>query len=89
MRAEALVQAMTLDEAIWAGDVDTLDEMAPCVCCCSEHTHLGCPAREWRGCRSGLGPGEEPYDESAWMRHYKANHGMTEREFYCVEEISQ
>jgi hypothetical protein len=75
-----------IKEAIWAGDVETLDELARCVCCCSEHTHLGCPARVWNGCRSGLEPGEEPYDEKGWVAHYAKHHGMTEEDFYGEEE---
>jgi hypothetical protein len=77
-----------LDEAIWADDAGACDELAPCECCCAEHTHLYCPARYWNGCRSGLGPGEEPEDGKSWAKHYAAHHGMTEAEFYGLTEGS-
>jgi len=69
--------------AMWAGDVDMLHELSPCGCCCGEHTHLYCQAREWGGCRSGLMPGESA-DEDAyeWQRWYAEIRGMTEAEFF-------
>lgn len=77
MTSKALIDAM------WAGDVDRLEELAPCGCCCHEHTHIYCGAREWGGCRSGLGPGESlEGDAQAWQEHYAKYHGMTEAEFY-------
>lgn len=75
--------------AIWAGDIETLDKLAPCGCCCSEHTDLDCPARYWNGCRSGLGPGEQPYDGEAWAEHYAKLHGMSEAEFYDWEVLDE
>jgi hypothetical protein len=38
-------------KALWAGDLDTLHELAYCACCCAEHTLSDCPARLWSGCR--------------------------------------
>lgn len=68
---------------MWAGDVDKLHELAPCECCCHEHTFLYCPAREWGGCRSGLAPGEtDPWDEPGWQEHYAKHHGMSWEMFY-------
>lgn len=74
---------MTLDEAIWAGDVDWLSEHAPCVCCCGEHTFEGCPAREWGGCR-GQGSMTRAEQES-WQRFYEETRGMSWEDFYGYE----
>lgn len=64
-----------LEDAIWAGDVDTLNELARCQCCCDEHTFgSGCPAYAWGGCR-GQG-GMTRADEESWQRHYKQEHGI-------------
>jgi hypothetical protein len=71
-----------LEEAMWAGDVDKLYELAPCSCCCHEHTHAWCRARLWGGCRSGLAYGDTGDDAQAWLEHYKRFHGMTEEQFY-------
>lgn len=71
-----------VDEALWAGDRDWLDLLAPCACCCYEHTFADCPARHWNGCRSGLEPGETYPDHHAWARWYAEHRGMTEEEFY-------
>lgn len=71
-----------LAEAMWAGDVDRLHELAPCGCCCHEHTFAWCEARIWGGCRSGLAPGEDLYEwGESWRQHY----GMSEKEFYGYE----
>lgn len=53
---------------MWAGDVEKLDRIAGCGCCCNEHTHLWCDARYWGGCRSGYGPGESLEGEIASWR---------------------
>lgn len=72
-----------LRDALWAGDVDALDELAPCSCCCYEHTHAYCPARLWGGCRGGLALGEsEQSIAKSWQEHYAKFHGMSEEEFY-------
>lgn len=77
-----------IKEAMWAGDVDALNELAPCQCCCGEHIFLeGCPAWQWGGCR-GQGSMTRA-DEESWKRHYMANHGMTEDQFYGVNEIRE
>jgi len=67
-----------LDKAIWAGDIDTLDRLAPCRCCCAEHTHKNCPAREWDGCRGF----DDPYDPDIWFAFYARTRGMSWDEFY-------
>jgi hypothetical protein len=72
-----------LARAIWEGDVDLLNEIAGCICCCGEHTFTGCPARQWGGCR---GQGVDPEDHKAWFEHYRRFHGMTEAQFYGFEE---
>jgi hypothetical protein len=61
---------------MWAGDVDLLDELAPCRCCCHEHTFESCEAREWGGCR-GQGTMTRA-EELSWAKHY----GMTLEEFF-------
>lgn len=75
-----------LRAAMWAGDVDALQEIAPCACCCGEHTWPTCEARLWGGCRSGhpygWGPEDDYEYERSWMRHYATAHGMSEAEFY-------
>lgn len=71
---------MTLDEAMWAGDVNVLHELAPCRCCCDEHTFEDCPARAWVGCR-GQSTMTRAEQES-WARHYQTHHGMTQEEFF-------
>ncbi len=43
--------ARELEAAIWSGDTYRLHELAPCHCCCEEHTFSDCPARAWYGCR--------------------------------------
>lgn len=72
-----------LQKAIWAGDLDALDRLAGCVCCCAEHTFEGCPARTWHGCR-----GQESLtrdDERAWADHYAKHHGLSAAKFYGEE----
>ena len=46
-----------VDRAMWAGDVGLLSELAPCRCCCHEHTFEDCVARLWNGCRGGCAGG--------------------------------
>jgi hypothetical protein len=71
-----------IEDAMWAGDVEKLDELAPCRCCCWEHTFgRGCPAYAWGGCR-GQDSAEDPAnDYEGWARHYERFHGMTRGEF--------
>lgn len=70
-----------LDKALWEGDVDTLEELAGCVCCCAEHTFgRGCPAYVWGGCR-GQGTAETGTAQE-WQRHYERFHGMSEEQFF-------
>jgi hypothetical protein len=76
--------ARELEEAAWAGDTDKLHEMAGCGCCCDEHTFGDCPARAWGGCRGQNAMTHE--DHRIWQRHYETFHGMTENQFYGIEE---
>ena len=70
--------------AVWEGDVDALTELAPCKCCCAEHTFTtGCPAYAWGGCR-GQGA-ETPADRESWVQHYMKFHGMTRAAFFGAE----
>jgi hypothetical protein len=68
-----------IEEAMWAGDVEKLDEIAGCICCCHEHTFRSCPARQWSGCR---GQGTEQYDPEVWAKWYEQWRGMTREEFF-------
>jgi len=68
-----------LARAMWAGDVDRLDELAPCQCCCHDHTSRGCPARIWGGCR---GQGSEEQDPAEWAAFYARERGMSPETFY-------
>ena len=68
-----------LDAAIWAGDVDLVDELAPCRCCCFDHTHAGCPARKVGTCRGQGNTDGEDYD--GWKTYYMLHHGFTEAQF--------
>lgn len=72
-----------LERAIWEGDLDTLQELAPCRCCCAEHTFEHCPARAWFGCR-GQGSMTSA-DVDSWARHYQQHHGMTRDQFFGVD----
>lgn len=66
-------------DAMWAGDIDTLEEIG-CKCCCYEHTGPSCPARAWYGCR---GNSDSPYElAGAWEEFYATYHGMSYIEFY-------
>lgn len=69
-----------LENAIWAGDVDWLDEHFHCECCCHEHTHEGCPARIWNGCRGQYTMTRA--EEESWARHYERFHGLTREQFF-------
>lgn len=72
-----------MEEALWAGDLDILQERAGCVCCCSEHTFEGCPARAWDGCR---GQGSLTWDDvEEWVRHYERHHGLSRDQFFGVD----
>lgn len=75
-----------LERAVWVGDLDRLQELAPCACCCAEHTFPYCPARLWGGCRSGRGYGDDwRQEEQEWQRFYERERGMTAEEFYGVK----
>ena len=71
-----------IEEAMWAGDVEKLDELAHCRCCCWEHTYgSGCPAYAWGGCR-GQDSAEDPAnDYEGWARHYERFHEWTRAQF--------
>lgn len=76
-----------LADALWAGDVDRLSELAPCRCCCFEHTFEWCEARLWFGCR-----GQEALtraEEESWRRHYEQFHGMTLADFYAIDAADE
>ncbi len=78
---------ITIKEAMWAGDIATLNKLAPCKCCCNEHTYgLSCPAWTWAGCRGYNENGLTTHqDELVWKAHYEKFHGMTEKQFYGYE----
>jgi hypothetical protein len=65
-----------IERAMWEGDINKLDQLAGCVCCCSEHTFESCPARAWEGCR---GSGTITRAE---IEEWRELYDMTEAEFY-------
>jgi hypothetical protein len=76
---------MTLEDAMWAEDADALNELAPCRCCCRQHTFYDCPARDWNGCRGGT---ESPREtEQAWQEFYEKVHGMSSNVFYGEDDF--
>ena len=74
-----------LEEAMWDGDTDKCDEIAPCQCCCHEHTFTTCSARLWGGCR---GQGSTDIDAQSWADYYLKTQGMTEEQFFTPFEPS-
>jgi hypothetical protein len=71
-----------VEEAMWAGDRDTLDEIAGCTCCCYDHTWgHGCPAYQWGGCR-GQGSVEEAEQIKAYAEWYAKLYGMSRDTFF-------
>lgn len=68
-------RARLLAVAMWAGNVNALTWLAGCGCCCEEHTHDGCPARAWHGCRGQYAMTYR--DLRAWADHY----GMSVEDF--------
>jgi len=67
-----------LKNAIWAGDMDKVHALAPCRCCCVDHTFDDCLARAAGVCRGQGEPtfAERRSDEASWARHYKEHHGI-------------
>lgn len=72
--------AATIEDAVWRGDTDALYELAPCICCCEEHTFEGCSARFWFGCRGQLTMTRAEHE--SWAEHYKTSHGMSREVFF-------
>jgi hypothetical protein len=70
-----------IKRAIWAGDTDELWRIAPCRCCCHEHTFReGCPAFAWGGCRGQFSPPRNW--EEGWAEFYAKTRGMSRAEFF-------
>jgi hypothetical protein len=72
---------------MWAGDTDTLDRLAPCRCCCADHTFANCPARAWNGCRGQ--PTSANDDPDSWAAFYKRTRGMNEDEFFNLADVQE
>ena len=70
-------------QAMWEGDTEKLHKLAPCRCCCDEHTFENCSARQWFGCRGQASMTQA--DEESWIRHYATSHGMSREQFYDSE----
>lgn len=71
---EAEDRERRFQRAYWFGNVDELDELAPCDCCCGEHTHTWCTARRWNGCQTQVGCMSAYYTDvdtfvCAWARN--------------------
>ncbi len=69
-----------LQKAIREGDLDKLQELAPCGCCCDEHFFENCPSRAWGGCRGQCSLTVKDIEE--WRKFY----GMTQAQFYGLTE---
>lgn len=69
----------TIVEAMWEQNTTRLHVIAPCKCCCADHTSVKCPARAWSGCRGEWHPED---DVESWVRHYEQRHGMTREQFF-------
>lgn len=77
-----------IESAMWAGDIDMLHQLAPCDCCCDEHT-MGptCPAWAWGGCR---GRDSMTRNEmQSWEEHYAKHYGLTFEEFYNLPKTEK
>lgn len=72
-----------IHQAVWDNDQDKLQELAPCDCCCDEHTFGCCPARIWNGCRGG-GVGQLSIREIGddYQKWYSETRGMSEDDFF-------
>lgn len=73
-----------IQKAMWENDIDTLDRIARCECCCGDHTFESCYARLWGACR-GQGSLTRA-DITKWEEHYAKTRGMTRDEFYGTFE---
>jgi hypothetical protein len=84
MRDAELLQR--IEAAMWDSDTALLDELAPCRCCCHEHTFESCPARAWHGCKGQAGDEVTQAEVESWVRVYAAApHWMTRAEFFGGE----
>jgi hypothetical protein len=72
-----------LTRAMWEGDLDKLNDLAGCDCCCADHFFEHCPARVWGGCRGQESLTREDY--AGWEAHYHKHHGLSRDQFYGVE----
>lgn len=70
-----------IEAAMWRGDVDELQQVAGCICCCADHTFEGCPARAWGGCRGQYTMTRAEVE--SWAAHYEKYHGMTREAFFA------
>ena len=75
-----------IHQAMWDNDEDKLKELAPCGCCCSDHTFMCCPARHWGGCGGG-GLGEKSIDMIGddYQKWYEQTRGMTMDDFFSYK----
>ncbi len=48
-----------IEDAMWAQDLEKLNELAHCDCCCDEHYSYKCPALIWNGCRGSRSVAED------------------------------
>ena len=55
----AHLASQSLQEALWSGNIVRLQELAPCGCCCAEHTKVSCPTRQWNGCKGDISMNNE------------------------------
>jgi len=82
-----VIDLAELERAMWAGDVDALQRMAGCSCCCADHTSPYCPARLWDGCRSGEAYGVDRWgNEREWQKFYEETRGMSYETFFNLDK---
>lgn len=74
-----------LQAAMWAGDINELDRLAGCICCCDEHTFEHCPARVWEGCRGTYTMTRAEVAE--WQAHYAKWHGLSADQFHGYDPV--
>ena len=68
-----------IEQAMWDNDTDRLDELAPCICCCSDHTFSSCLARIRNGCR---GSNSDRDIHESYAKWYFEIRGMENDEFF-------
>lgn len=67
--------AEQIKDAMFRGDINRLDELARCECCCDEHYSLECPAHVWMGCRGSYAPDRYELEQKMKLIDEEFAHG--------------